>query len=128
MTELWRRTLKMLSLVGKTSGSRIAPAISRTTTTPTSVHSCNSIRLADAPNGSRRPGGLGEQWSSDLLRDGLGMGDGMAQELELGGLLARDLGDERALAHDQHARAQPDQLGQLGRDDEYALPRPSPGR
>ena len=59
MTELWRRTLRMLSLVGKTSGSRIAPAISRRTTTPTSVYSCNSIRLPDSPNGSRRPGASG---------------------------------------------------------------------
>jgi hypothetical protein len=39
ITELWRRTLRMLSDVGKTSGSRIAPAIMSRITTPRRAYS-----------------------------------------------------------------------------------------
>ena len=43
-------------------------------------------------------------------------------------LVAVDLGDDLALAHDEDARAEPDQLLELGGDDEHARARPSRGR
>ena len=54
ITELWRRTLRMLSDVGKTSGSSMAPAMTRTITTPRSAYSW-IWKSPDRPNGSFRP-------------------------------------------------------------------------
>ena len=59
ITELWRRTLRMLSDVGKTSGSRIAPTMISRSTTPASAYSWSWNWPPDRPNGSRRPAASG---------------------------------------------------------------------
>ena len=111
----------MLSDVGKTSGSRIAPAIMSRITTPRRAYSWIWNVPPDRPNGAAA-GGLGDGAHRISSGTDSGSGDGVTKQLELGRLLAGDLGDQLALAHHEDAAAEADQLGQLRGDDEHATP------
>ena len=111
--------LRTLSQVGNVSGLRIAPATnSSTTTMPERVLlELEAAQLREAAGGWWR---LGSHWTSSA-RTGASTGaTAWLQQLLLGGGRAVDLGDDLALAHDQDARADADELLELGRDDEHA--------
>ena len=119
-TLAWVSMLRMLSQVGNVSGLRIAPATNRSDDDDPRARTPGTRARAVERRRSGRPRGRAGHY--DLLGQDRGIGgrDGVAEELALGGVLAVDLGDDLALAHDQDARADADQLLELGRDHEHA--------
>ena len=115
--------LRMLSQVGNVSGLRIAPV---------DEQQHDDDRRARTP-GARGPSGGARPAVTAVMRSprqdgGFDGGDGVAQQLLLGGGGAVDLGDDLALAHDEDARADADELLELGRHDEHAEAGARPGR
>src|SRR3954465_1621715 len=137
-TLAWVSMLRMLSHVGNVSGLAIAPATKSATTTNASAYSCSSRPRTRPSSAPPRPApldapppvggtagsvaGVVLMASGNLLGEigGVGGRHGVAQQIALGRGRAVDLGDQLALAHDEDAGADADQLLELGGHDEHA--------
>ena len=106
--------LRTLSQVGNVSGLRIAPATNSSDDDDARARTPGARGRAAAGSGPA----VGVGGHCDLLGQdgGIDGRDGVAQQLLLGRRGAVDLGDDLALAHDEDARADADQLLELGRD------------
>ena len=115
-TLAWVSMLRTLSQVGNVSGLRIAPATNSATTT---IAERVLLELERAP--TRRA-----QWRRRVIgpprpgrRTSVGATAWRSSSRSLG-VGAGDLGDQLALAHDEDAAADADELLELGGDDQHA--------